>query len=158
MKMRAVLGSLLFLVVAPGTVCILLPWLITGWRATPGSPARIVVGWVLVAAGGAVLLQAFLRFVVEGLGTPAPVAETERLVVGGLYQWVRNPMYLAVVTVLAGEALVLGSWPLAGYAVFVAVAQATFVRGYEEPRLLQRFGADYQQYRSSVSAWLPRRP
>src|SRR3954471_8500890 len=158
MKMRAVLGSLLFLVVAPGTVCILLPWLITGWRATPGSPARIVVGWVLVAAVGAVLLQAFLRFVVEGLGTPAPVAETERLVVGGLYRWVRNPMYLAVLTLLAGEVLVLGSWPLLVYAAVVALAQAAFVEGYEEPRLLERFGDDYRRYRESVPAWLPRRP
>lgn len=158
MRVRAAVGSLLFLVVAPGTVCVLVPWWITGWQRAPGGPLRIVPGWVLVVAGAAVLLQAFLRFVVEGLGTPAPIAETDRLVVGGLYRWVRNPMYLAVLTLLAGEVLVLGSWPLLVYAAVVALAQAAFVHGYEEPRLLERFGDDYRRYRESVPAWLPRRP
>lgn len=158
MRVRAAVGSLLFLVVAPGTVCVLVPWWITGWQRTPGGPLRIVPGWVLVVAGAAVLLQAFLRFVVEGLGTPAPIAETDRLVVGGLYRWVRNPMYVAVLTLLAGEVLVLGSWPLLVYAAVVALAQAAFVHGYEEPRLLERFGDDYRRYRESVPAWLPRRP
>src|SRR5215210_2051081 len=96
-KTRAALGSVLFLAVAPGVAAGLVPWLLTGWDAA-GDVARpfVAAGAVLVAAGAAVLLHAFGRFVVEGLGTPAPVAPTEHLVVAGFYRYVRNPMYLAV--------------------------------------------------------------
>jgi len=71
---------------------------------------------LLVVAGGIVLVQAFARFVREGAGTPAPVAPTERLVVGGLYRYVRNPMYLAVAATIVGQALLLGSAVLLAYA------------------------------------------
>jgi len=112
---------------------------------------------VLVSVLGAgVLLHAFARFVVEGLGTPAPVAPTEHLVVGGLFRHVRNPMYVAVVAVLAGQALVLRSGPLLLYAVAVAALQAAFVRWYEEPHLRRRFGDEYVRYRAAVPGWWPR--
>src|SRR5262245_15591165 len=92
----AAAGSAVFLVVAPGFVAGLAPYWLTGWRADPiGAPLR-AVGVALLAVGASVLLHAFYRFVREGLGTPAPVAPPERLVVGGLYRHVRNPMYLAV--------------------------------------------------------------
>ena len=96
--------------VAPGVVAGLIPWWVTGWemRAVPYWAPLRVLGGVLIAAGVLVLLHAFLRFVVEGLGTPAPVAPTERLVVGGLYRYVRNPMYLAVGAIIFGQALL---WP-----------------------------------------------
>ena len=98
-----------------------------------------------------------MRFVVEGIGTPAPVAPTEHLVVGGLYRYVRNPMYVAVTAIIVGQALVLG-WPalLLYAAAFVAVT-ATFVRLYEEPTLRERFGAEYEAYRRAVPGWWPRR-
>jgi hypothetical protein len=91
-------GTAVFLVVAPGTTAILISWLMTGWDGrVPPLPAAIrLVGLALVILGTVVLLSAFARFVAEGRGTPAPVAPTERLVVGGLYRFVRNPMYLAV--------------------------------------------------------------
>ena len=89
-RARAAAGSLAFLVVAPGVVAGLVPWLLTGWDANEASRAAVVVGWLLIGSGTAVLLRAFARFVFEGLGTPAPVAPTERLVVGGLYRYVRN--------------------------------------------------------------------
>ena len=85
-----------------------------------------MVGALLVAAGAGVLVHAFVRFVVEGLGTPAPVAPTERLVVGGLYRHVRNPMYLAVVAAIAGQALLLWQAVLVPYAAIVAVAFVGF--------------------------------
>jgi protein-S-isoprenylcysteine O-methyltransferase Ste14 len=155
-KPAAAIGSVIFFVLAPVVVAGLVPWSLTGWH--PGStwiPLRIL-GAVLVLAGTVVLLDAFTRFVVEGRGTPAPVAPTERLVVGGLYRFVRNPMYVAVIMVIIGQALILGRWSLWIYAVAAWLATAAFVRWYEEPTLRGRFGPDYDAYRQAVPAWLPR--
>jgi protein-S-isoprenylcysteine O-methyltransferase Ste14 len=112
---------------------------------------------VLLAAGVAILLHAFLRFVVEGIGTPAPVAPTQRLVVGGLYRYVRNPMYLAVAAAIVGQGLVLGRLVLLLYAAGFIVVVAAFVRWYEEPTLSRQFGDQYEEYRRSVPGWWPRR-
>jgi protein-S-isoprenylcysteine O-methyltransferase Ste14 len=155
---RAALGSLVFLVVAPGVVAGLVPWLLTGWDAADDVPVPVVAaGVVLVAAGAGVLLHAFARFVIEGLGTPAPVAPTERLVVGGLYRYVRNPMYLAVGAAIVGQALILGRPGLLLYAAVFGAAVWSFVRFYEEPTLARRYGAEYDAYRSAVPGWWPRR-
>jgi protein-S-isoprenylcysteine O-methyltransferase Ste14 len=159
-KARAAVGSLAFLVVAPGVVAGLVPWLLTGWEARGPLPYWIplwISGLVLIAAGVFVLVQAFVRFVVEGLGTPAPVAPTERLVVGGLYRHVRNPMYLAVAAIILGQALALGQVILVPYAAAFAVAVAAFVRWYEEPTLQRQFGEEYETYRLAVPGWWPRR-
>jgi protein-S-isoprenylcysteine O-methyltransferase Ste14 len=119
-------------------------------------PVRLF-GAGLVAAGLAFLLSAFARFVVEGLGTPAPVAPTERLVVGGAYRYVRNPMYLAVGALILGQALLLGQAIVFLYGFAFAVAVVTFVVGYEEPTLTRQFGEEYSAYRRDVPRWLPRR-
>jgi protein-S-isoprenylcysteine O-methyltransferase Ste14 len=96
------------------------------------------------------------RLVVEGRGTPAPVAPTERLVVGGLYRHVRNPMYVAVTATIAGQALLLGRpWLLAYAAAFWCVT-AAFVRLYEEPTLSARYGEEYAAYTRAVPGWWPR--
>jgi protein-S-isoprenylcysteine O-methyltransferase Ste14 len=115
-----------------------------------------VAGVILVAAGVAVLVYAFARFVVEGVGTPAPVAPTEHLVVGGLYRYVRNPMYVAVAGIIVGQALLLGQFVLVPYAAAFGVAVAAFVRWYEEPTLRRRFRAEYEAYCLAVPAWWPR--
>jgi protein-S-isoprenylcysteine O-methyltransferase Ste14 len=112
---------------------------------------------VLPVAGTVVLVQAFARFVVEGLGTPAPVAPTRELVVGGLYRYVRNPMYLAVLAAILGQALALGQLVLVPYAAVVAAAFVAFVHWYEEPTLARQFGDRYQAYRRAVPGWWPRR-
>jgi protein-S-isoprenylcysteine O-methyltransferase Ste14 len=155
--LRAALGSLVFLVLAPGIVAGVLPWALTGWEARSPLRALQVAGLVLVGGGAAVLLHAFGRFVVEGLGTPAPIAPTERLVVGGLYRYVRNPMYLAVAATIVGQALILGRPGLLGYAAVFGAAVAVFVHGYEEPTLAKRYGEQYETYRRAVPAWWPRR-
>jgi protein-S-isoprenylcysteine O-methyltransferase Ste14 len=159
-KARAAVGSLVFLVLAPGVVAGLVPYWLTGWEVEePLShwlPLRIL-GALLASAGVLALLHAFARFVVEGLGTPAPVAPTERLVVGGLYRYVRNPMYLAVAATIVGQALLLGQLVLLPYAALFAVAVVAFVRLYEEPTLNRRFGAEYDAYRRAVPGWWPRR-
>jgi protein-S-isoprenylcysteine O-methyltransferase Ste14 len=158
-KSRAALGSALFLAVAPGLVAGLVPWWLTGWQpGDPPYPAWLrVVGVILLAVGIPVLISAFIRFVVEGLGTPAPIAPPEHLVVGGLYRYVRNPMYLAVVAVIVGQALVLSRPVLFAYAAAVAVLVVAFVYGYEQPTLARTFGAEYVAYRRAVPGWRPRR-
>jgi len=115
-----------------------------------------VLGLALAAAGAIVLLHAFARFVVEGVGTPAPVAPTQRLVVGGSYRYVRNPMYLAVLSLIVGQALLLGRLILVLYAAALWIVFAAFVHWYEEPTLGRRFGAQYQAYRQAVPGWRPR--
>lgn len=156
-RLRAALGSLVFLVIAPGLIAGLLPWVFTGWETgSRWSPLR-GVGVVLVAGGVIVLLNAFARFVVEGVGTPAPVAPTERLVVGGLYRHVRNPMYLAVAATLIGQALILGRPGLLAYAAAFGVAVAAFVKLYEQPTLAKRYGEQYETYMRAVPGWWPRR-
>jgi protein-S-isoprenylcysteine O-methyltransferase Ste14 len=145
-----------FLVVAPGVAGGLVPWLLVRGQSTTSLVWLQIVGWVVLAAGAAVLIEAFGRFVVDGLGTPAPVAPPQKLVVTGLYRYVRNPMYLAVTAVILGQAAVFASWALVVYAaVFVAVTWS-FVHWYEEPTLRRKFGADYETYLRIVPGWWPR--
>jgi protein-S-isoprenylcysteine O-methyltransferase Ste14 len=152
-------GSVVFFVLAPGVVAGLVPWWLS-WRARESFPYPVplrVAGWILLGIGIVVLLQTFARFVVEGLGTPAPVAPTEHLVVGGLYRYVRNPMYLAVAATIVGQALALGQPILLLYAGAFGLAVAMFVHWYEEPALYRQFGEEYERYRRAVPAWWPRR-
>lgn len=155
----AILGSAVFLVVAPGTVAVLAPRWISGWRMQPpflGLPALRVLGVLLLGAGVPVLVESFARFAVEGLGTPAPVFPTKHLVVRGLYRHVRNPMYVAVVAVILGQALLLGDLRLLEYAAAIWLAFHCFVLAYEEPTLRLTFGAEYDAFRAGVPRWLPR--
>ena len=141
---------------APGVVAVLIPYLLTGWQMETAPVAVRIAGAVLIALGSGFLLHAFARFVVEGLGTPAPVAPTEHLVVGGVYRYVRNPMYLAVGATIVGQALLLGQPGLLAYAAAFGAVVFSFVRLYEEPTLTEQFGASYQAYRRAVPGWLPR--
>jgi protein-S-isoprenylcysteine O-methyltransferase Ste14 len=155
-RARAAAGSVVFLAVAPGVVAGVVPWLLTGWDAAEPPLALQLVGGALIAGGTAVLVSAFARFVAEGIGTPAPVAPTEHLVVGGLYRHVRNPMYLAVAATIGGQAALLGRPALLLYAALFVAVVAAFVHGYEQPVLSERFGVEYERYRRNVPAWWPR--
>lgn len=157
-RLQAALGSSLFFALAPAVVAGLVPWLITDWEVGEELwPPLRVLGGLLLVAGVAFLVHAFGRFVVEGLGTPAPVAPPQRLVVGGVYRYVRNPMYLAVLAAIAGQALLLGRLALVIYGAAVGAVFFAFVRWYEEPGLRRRFGAEYEAYLRNVPGWLPRR-
>jgi protein-S-isoprenylcysteine O-methyltransferase Ste14 len=153
------LWSLVFTVVVPGTVVGLVPWLMSGWHRTGdlfGVPGLWAVGVILTAIGFPVLLGAIYKFATDGLGTPAPTAPTQHLVISGPHRFVRNPMYIAVVSMIVGQALLLGQAALLWYAAIVALATAAFVRFYEEPTLQGQFGDEYVRYRRAVHAWLPR--
>ena len=155
-RVAAATGSAAFFVLAPGVVAGFVPWWLTGWRVLPVWAPLRWLGVVLVIAGVGALLSAFGQFVAEGVGTPAPIAPTEHLVVRGLYRYVRNPMYLAVLATIAGQALILGRLVLGIYALAVALAFVAFVRGYEEPTLRRRYGAEYDSYQRAVPGWWPR--
>lgn len=156
-KPSAILGSAVFFIAAPGVVAGLVPWLLSRRYGLPLAPWPLaMLGAVLVAVSLGVLLHAFARFALEGLGTPAPIAPTDRLVVGGVYRHVRNPMYVAVLSIILGQALIFASWQLAAYAAIMGTMMASFVRIYEEPVLLRQHGADYEAYRQNVPGWLPR--
>lgn len=155
-KTSAIAGSALFFIAAPGVVSGLIPWLITHWQSDPLFPGAAYPAVALILAAVAFLLHAFSRFALEGGGTPAPVAPTERLVLGGVYRHVRNPMYVAVITILAAQLLLFPAYGLLVYVTMATVAMIAFVRLYEEPALAERYGEEYDAYRSAVPGWLPR--
>lgn len=157
-RAASVVGSAVFFLIAPGIVAGVVPWWLSRWQLRGSAwwlPVR-VAGAALALAGLGVLLHAFARFATEGRGTPAPVAPTESLVVGGAYRYVRNPMYVAVEALIVGQALLFVSARVLGYAALSWVVMAVFVRWYEEPTLTARYGEQYLRYRRSVRAWLPR--
>ncbi|MDQ4037549.1 MAG: isoprenylcysteine carboxylmethyltransferase family protein [Actinomycetota bacterium] len=160
-RSKAAWGTGIFLVCVPGVVAGGIPLWIVASGSGPhwdGRWASSAVGWTCIAFGSMGLLDSFVRFVTDGRGTPAPTAPTESLVVRGLYRWVRNPMYVAVLLVILGQALVFAEPLVLGYGAAVAIAVSSFVRWYEEPNLTRRFGEQYLAYRRAVPGWWPRRP
>ena len=158
-KTIAVLGSVLFFVVAPLALAGFVPWWISRWEFRPavfGIELTRALGVILIISGVPGLVDSFARFALEGLGTPAPVAPPRKLVVTGLYRYVRNPMYVAVVAIILGQALLLGDGRILWYGALFWLASHAFVVGYEEPTLKRTFGAQYEAYRASVPRWIPR--
>jgi|SRR5277367_1318762 len=158
-KILAIVGSAIFLIIAPGFIAGLAPWWITRWRVEPpllGMPVLRLAGGILTALGILGLLDSFIRFAVQGLGTPAPVFPTRHLVVTGLYRFVRNPMYVAVVSAILGQALILGSVTLLEYGGLVWLLFHVFVLAYEEPTLRASFGSEYKVFCAEVPRWMPR--
>lgn len=157
-RKRAAIGTAAF-AVAPATAAGVVPWLLTRWEVAapvPGGVPAQVAGALLIGAGAAVIANSFVHFAVEGLGTPAPFAPPKHLVVGGLYRYVRNPMYVSIAAAVAGQGLLLGQPKLFVALAIGAVPVAAFVRLYEEPALTRKFGAEYEEYCRNVPRWLPR--
>lgn len=153
--MRALIGTVLFTLLVPGSVAFWIPsWLLGRWPLG-GWDVFSIPGLGLLAAGTAVYLWCAVDFVRRGHGTPAPIDAPRSLVVTGPYLWVRNPMYVAVFAILMGEALWTRSLMLAGYGAIVGLLFQAFVVLHEERALLARFGEQYQEYRRAVPRWLP---
>jgi protein-S-isoprenylcysteine O-methyltransferase Ste14 len=150
--------SLAWFIAVGGTFGCLLPYLLGYWHFH--QPLRYwdvarALGVVLICAGLVPVVNSFLEFVKAG-GTPVPVASPPRLVVSGFYRYVRNPIYLGFLAILAGETLLFGAPGLLGYTVISWCIGAAGVRCYEQPILSRKFGAEYQAYRRAVPAWIPR--
>jgi len=158
-KVLAIVGSAVFLVIAPGFVAGLVPWWISRWRVEAaffGMPLFRFVGGMLITLGVVGLLDSFVRFALQGVGTPAPVFPTRHLVVTGLYRYVRNPMYVAVVITILGQGLILGNAALLEYGGIVWLLFHVFVLVYEEPTLRASFGSEYKSFCAVVPRWIPR--
>ncbi|HEX4593329.1 MAG TPA: isoprenylcysteine carboxylmethyltransferase family protein [Bryobacteraceae bacterium] len=119
-------------------------------------PVLRVLGIVLILAGVPMLLDSFARFAIQGLGTPAPVFPTRHLVVQGLYRYVRNPMYVALVVVVLGQTLLFGSVDLLEYDAILWLGFHVFVLAYEEPTMRATFGDEYKTFCANVPRWIPR--
>jgi len=158
-KLLAIVGSAVFLFITPRFVAGLVPWWISRWRLESpffGIPLFRLVGGILITLAAIGLIDSFVRFAVQGVGTPAPVFPTRHLVVTGLYRYVRNPMYVAVVGAILGQGLILGSVTLLEYGGLVWLMFHLFVLVYEEPALRASFGPEYKSFCTEVPRWIPR--
>jgi protein-S-isoprenylcysteine O-methyltransferase Ste14 len=158
-KAMAVLGSALFFVIAPLLLAGFVPWWVTQWEFRPaffGVDLIRILGGILIIIGVPGVVDSFARFALEGLGTPAPIAPTQKLVVTGLYRYVRNPIYIAVVAVIFGQTLLLSDWRLLGYGALLWLFFHVWVVMIEEPTLKQTFGTEYESFRTNVPRWIPR--
>jgi len=158
-RRRALLAPAVFFCLAPGTVAGLIPFWISRWQFEPSFFGFEPVRWfgvLLILFAVPVLLESCARFAVEGLGTPAPILPTQHLVVKGLYRYVRNPMYVAVVSIIIGQGLLLGNASVLVYAAVVWAPFFGFVLLYEEPKLRKTYGAEYDAYTARVPRWIPR--
>jgi protein-S-isoprenylcysteine O-methyltransferase Ste14 len=146
----------------PGIILVLFPWLITHFQTgTPPWPLALrALGVALIVLGVLVNLSTFVRFPAEGIGTPFPTNPplSRKVMVGGPYRYVRNPMYVSYFVAIIGEALLLSRPALFIYLLVVVAFVAGFVHWWEEPTMTKRFGAEYEAYRDQVPGWWPRLP
>ena len=155
MEMTA-LRSLLFFILAPGMVAGFIPLGLLRNGSQTHTGFLSYLAYPLWLIGFATLLWCFWDFLVKGRGTPAPIDPPKELVVTGLYNYVRNPMYVGVFLVILGHFLWLGFWNLLTYAAIVSLAFHAFVTLYEEPNLKKRFGVAYENYLKHVPRWIPK--
>jgi protein-S-isoprenylcysteine O-methyltransferase Ste14 len=158
-RVLAISGTAIFLFVAPGTVAGYIPRRIGRWHIYPsflGLTAFRVIGSILIAAGMGLLLETFLRFALQGIGTPAPIFPTRHLVVTGSYRYVRNPMYVAVISLILGQGLIFADIRILVYGLCAWLLTHLFVITYEEPTLRRSFPDDYAVFSAHVPRWIPR--
>ena len=153
----AALKTLIFSILVPGTVAGVIPWLLLQGSSNlvPMIPSVWMVGLLPILLGVGLYLWCAGAFAFLGKGTPAPIDAPKVLVVQGFYRWVRNPMYVAVLMVVIGEAILFRSFLLAGYAMVLWGVFHIFVVFVEEPTLRRQFGASYERYLRTVPRWIP---
>jgi protein-S-isoprenylcysteine O-methyltransferase Ste14 len=155
-RSRNWLVTLIFVIFGgPGIIVVYLPAWITRWRITP-DPWLVLLAIPLFAFGLTPLTESIVRFVRVGLGTLSPTHPTEHLVISGSYRYVRNPMYIGVLALIAGQAALFGSRDLVEYWALVAIGFHLFVVLYEEPTLRKKYGAEYEEFCRAIPRWIPR--
>lgn len=155
--MTLLFKNLLFIVVVPGTAAVYFPlYIARGW--SPASGWVFLLSLTLLAAGGAMYAWCVWDFAVFGRGTPAPIDPPKKLVVRGLYRYTRNPMYVSVMTVIVGWAVLYQAEVLGLYAFALGLCFHLFIRSYEEPHLREVFGREYEEYCTAVGRWVPKFP
>ena len=155
-SIRLFLRATLWTVLFPGVVAGYIPWRFFGVGGAAPAGVAGYAGLFVGAIGVVILLFAIVEFARQGRGTLSPADPPTRLVIAGPYRYVRNPMYAAVLFILAGEVLVSGHVGLALYAAAFFVITSTFIAGFEEPYLERTFGAEYVDYKANVPRWIPR--
>ena len=147
------------MVLVPGTVVVLLPWLVLGsdsaWARHDGGPFRWL-GVPIALIGFLAYLPCLQAFIVRGRGTPSPLDPPQKLVTLGIYRFVRNPMYVTVGVVLIGEIVFFGSLALLAFLLAFWLVVHAWTVVYEEPTLRRQFGTSYKEYCSRVNRWIPR--
>ncbi len=147
--------TLIFTILVPGTVTILIPrWLLAAETSQSAGAFRYF-GLIPLAIGAAIYLWCAWDFATFGKGTPVVFDPPKKLVARGLYRFVRNPMYIGILSILFGEAALFASLRLTGYAAIVALIFHTFVVFYEEPTLQKQFGESYRSYFAQTPRWFP---
>ncbi len=153
------------ILILPGTALVYVPalilWLSRGTGLAAEFPPHSTLVWTaglaLAAAGLALVVASMRLFLAVGDGgTPAPWQPIRTFVAAGPYRYVRNPMLSGVVLLQAAEAVLLQSWPLAGWALFFFLVNTLYFARVEEPELERRYGARYQRYKRHVGRWIPR--
>ena len=149
--------TILFLLLVPGLLLGVLP----AWLISTGTPLFSfgIFRWLAIPlwlSGWAGMLWCMWAFTVKGHGTPAPVDPPVELVISGLYRFVRNPMYVSGLVILAGCVLWSPSLPILLCPLLFFTAAYLFIVFYEERHLRKIFGTGYDAYCLSVPRWLPR--
>ena len=158
-RVFAIIGTAVVLVIAPGLLAGMVPWWITHWQVKPallGLSVLRFAGGALVALGIPGILDSFGRFAIQGIGTPAAVFPARHLVITGLYRYVRNPIYVAVVSTILGQGLIFGNIQLLEYGGGLWLFFHLAVLIYEEPTLRATFGSEYAAFCAEVPRWIPR--
>lgn len=153
------LKTLIFTVIVPGTVAILIPYRIVasaGGRATIAQGPLHYFGLLMIPIGALIYFWCAWDFTIAGKGTPLPIDPPKQLVVRGLYRYVRNPMYVGVLSVILSQAIWFESAQLFAYAGIASLFMHAFVVFYEERALARKFGESYEQYRKAVPRWIPK--
>jgi protein-S-isoprenylcysteine O-methyltransferase Ste14 len=159
--MSVALRTFLFTVFIPGGLAVALPYFLLrgeGGGSPVSSLSLLLIAVAMIAFGGSIYLACAWDFTVVGKGTPAVWDPPKIFVSKGLYRYVRNPMYIGMVTLLVGEAVFFRSLSLLAVAAGATLVFHLFVVFYEEPKLRRTFGSSYREYCSRVHRWRPRFP
>jgi protein-S-isoprenylcysteine O-methyltransferase Ste14 len=160
-RWAAAIGTAVFALIVQAGGVVLLSYAFTRWQpGTPPWPLVIrVIGVVLIAVAGIVVVWAFAQFATEGVGVPIPgEPNSQRLTVGGPYRYVRNPLYVASMAAITGQALLLSRPALLVYAAAFLAITFFLVHWIEDPALASRFGQQFEDYQDQVPGWWPRLP